>query len=450
MKYTSLLSALTLLVSVQAHAQIITTVAGNENGWEEENTVATEVKLHQPYAIAADNAGNIYFSEPSRHVVRKIDAHGILTTVVGDGTMGTDGNGGPAINAQLVTPCGLAVDGEGNLYIADRGNNVIRRVNKHGIINTAIGCGSYVINGHSGSSPLAFLDKVFDIATDQRGTLYISDAGNNAIKRIDTGGHISVVVGGFSTALPTGGDCGYTGDLWYPENARLQSVAANNEGDVYIADYWDKLIRIMTPSGALGPIAGNQYATEYGTEGCNALSVALAAPRRVVVDHDGNVIFTDVGLARVRKVDHAGKITTVAGGGSVDEDGILATHASVGAMGLAIEPSGNLLIADITHNRIRRVNIASVGTQQVHISEGMQLYPNPNNGMFEISGIAANGEARVDVTDITGRVIYTKMYSCSGILNAKIALPAILPNGMYNSRVTADGKVYVNRFSVER
>jgi sugar lactone lactonase YvrE len=256
--------------------------------------------------VAVDAAGNLLIADTGNNRIRRVDgATGVITTVAGTGPTGSEagsfsGDGGPAVNANLRFPSSVAVDASGNLYIADGGNHRIRRVDSvTGIITTAAGSGSFGFSGDGGPATDAQLAPS-DIAVDASGNLFIADANNNRIRRVDGATGVITTVAGTGTA-------GHSGD------------------------------------------------------GGPATSASLFSPRGVAVDAAGNLFFA-VASNRIRRVDAAtGIITTVAGSGAsgFSGDGGPAISASLfGPAGVAVDAAGNLFIADFRNNRIRRVEAA--------------------------------------------------------------------------------------------
>jgi streptogramin lyase len=241
MKNTGYLILLVALLCPSfTRAQVITTVAGRGTTEYTDGSAAQSVKLGSPWALAADDKGNIYYSEPGLCVVRKIDAEGKVTTVAGNGTAGPVGDGGMATNAQLNNPYGIALDNSGNLYIADAQNNKIRKVDTAGRITSFYGG----------------LSTPFDVAVDDAGNVYVANSGNNQILKISPAKVVTIIASGFSSSLPGGGDCGYSGELWYWVNCRLAGLAVDKKGNVYVADYWENIIRVIYPTGGMAKIAG--------------------------------------------------------------------------------------------------------------------------------------------------------------------------------------------------
>jgi sugar lactone lactonase YvrE len=338
---------------------IITTAAGNgTQGYTGDGGPAAGAELNYPIGVAFDASGNLYIADAENNRVCRVDKAGIITTAAGNGTQGYTGDGGPAAVAELNYPMGVAFDASGNLYIADTENNRIRKVDRAGVITTVAGTGT---QGYSSEGPAisAELNQPTGVAVDNAGNLYIADNQNFCIRRVDTGGFITTVAGN--------GTQGYGGDGGPATGAELDyptGVAVDNAGNLYIADARNNRVRRVDRSGVITTVAGNGV-QGYGGDGGLATSAELNYPAGLAFDASGNLYIADNGNNRIRKVDTRGVIATVAGNGTqgYGGDGGLATSAELNyPAGLAFDASGNLYVADIKNNRIRKVAGAAVGT----------------------------------------------------------------------------------------
>ncbi len=344
-----------------AHAQIISTVAGTgTGGYTGDGGQATSAQIKAPRNLAVDRAGNYFFSDSLNNVIRKVDAAGIISTYVGTGTGGYSGDGGPAREAKVSNPLGIATDQAGNLYIADQYNHVIRKVDTTGVITTVAGKGTSGFSGDGGRATLAQLNGPNDVTVDSAGNLFISDAANNRIRKVDTGGNISTVAGD--------GTGSYGGDGGPATSAQIRiptGVAVDSAGNLFIADvFYNYRIRKVDTTGVISTYAGNGtlgYSNDVG----QATSAPLSATNDLTVDSAGNLFFPEYG--RIRKVDTSGVISIVAGDNRNDirlGDGGPATSASLSPSDVAINGLGNLLIADKGNDRIRKVDTGVAITQQ--------------------------------------------------------------------------------------
>jgi sugar lactone lactonase YvrE len=271
----------------------ITTVAGNGTaGYSGDGGPATAAELSAPNGVAVDSAGNVYIADTSNSVIRKVAAGtGFITTVAGNGTSGYIGNGGPATSAELAYPYGVAVDGAGNLYIADTYNVVIRKVATNGNISTVAGTNIPGYTGDGSTATLAELNYPYGVAVDSSGTLFIADTGNSVIRRVASL-NITTVAGTTSS--------GYSGDGAAATSATLQNpqgVAVDAAGNLFIADTGNIVIREVS-GGNISTVAGNRT-YGYAGDGGAATSAQLNSPYDVVVDSAGEVYISDVSVIRL-------------------------------------------------------------------------------------------------------------------------------------------------------
>ena len=345
---------------------IITTVAGNGSaGQSGDGGPATEAKIDGPQGVAVDALGNLFIGDSGNNRIRKVDSNGIITTVAGKGIPGYSGNRGAATNALLSLPQGCSVDGFGNLYFADWENNAVRKVDATGIITTVAGKGTFGYFGNGGPATNATLSSPVNVAVDGFGNLFISDYGNQRIRKVGTSGIITTVAGN--------GQRGYSGDGGQATNASLlnpRGVAVDSLGNVFIAT--TDRIRRVDPNGIITTVAGNgvtggPIGPNSSGDGLAATNTSVSSPAAVVVDGIGNLFFAVPN--RVRKVDPNRIITTVAGKfipsfGAYSGDGGAATNAqlNLSSSALTVDAFGNLFIADQGNHRIRKVTFATQPT----------------------------------------------------------------------------------------
>ena len=311
---------------------------------------ATQARLAAPSGAAVDSAGNLYIVDSSNHRIRKVDSTGTITTVAGTGESGFSGDGGPATQARLAAPSGAAVDSAGNLYIVDSSNHRIRKVDSTGTITTFAGTGEVGFSGDGGPAIQAQLDTPGGVAVDSTGNLYIADTGNHRIRKVDSTGTITTFAGT--------GEYGFDGDGGSASQARLTlptGVAVDSTGNLYIADTGNHSIRKVDSTGTITTIAG-MGELGFGGDGGPAMMAHLFTPFDVAVDSTGNLYIADNSNHRIRKVDSTGTITTIAGTGGVGfgGDGGPATQGHFYSLfGVAVDGAGNLYIADTGNHRIR-------------------------------------------------------------------------------------------------
>ena len=332
----------------------ITTVTGDGIcGHNGDGSAATHTALRNPTGTAFDSAGNTYIVDSGHDTIRKISTSGVTSTVAGNGTPGFSGDGGGATSAQLSRPTGIAIDGAGDIYIDDFGNNRIRKVYPNGTIQTVAGNGSYGYNGDGEPATQAELDDPQGIALDASGDLYIAEWYGQRVRKVDTDGAISTVAGT--------GTLGYNGDNQAATAAQLATPAAvtvDGAGNLYIADLNNNRVRKVATNGIITTVAGNGTGGFSGDGGPGA-QAELNNPYSVAVDAAGDVYLSDVQNARVRKIRTDGTIVTVAGTGTAgyNGDGQPATSAELNyVVGLAVDGAGNLYLADTGANRVREVS----------------------------------------------------------------------------------------------
>jgi sugar lactone lactonase YvrE len=335
---------------------VITTVIGNgKPGSSGDGGPAKDARLNYPVDLAFDGDGNLYVldlgnpSNPGR--VRKVDRSGRITTVVGPGAVGEAGG---AVLGVTFGATGLAVDAQGNVYVAGGDGNFtdhrVIRVDPSGNVTTVAGTGVAGHSGDGGPATQAELGVAWDVAVDLSGNLYISVG--NQIRRVDTSGVITTIAGT--------GERGFSGDGGPAGSAQLDhvtGVAVDAADNLYLIDEGNGRIRRIDADGIITTIAGNGE-TGYSGDGGLATEARLNAPEHLWVDAEGNVFIADSYNRRVRKVGVDGIITTVAGNGSqsFSGDGGPAMRAGLSKIsGVAIGPDGVLYVADSGHNRIRRV-----------------------------------------------------------------------------------------------
>ncbi len=369
---------------------IISTVAGNgTNGFAGDGGEATNAELSLPVDLTVDGSGNLFVVDGGNNRIREVSTNGVITTVAGDGTVGFAGDGGLAINAELNNPIGLAMDSDSNLYIADKFNNRIRKVDANGVITTYAGNGIQGFAGEGGAATNAELNNPYGVALDGKGDLLISDTGNQRIRKIDMNGIITTVAGN--------GTQGFLGDGGVATNSEVDlpfGLAADGAGNLFVADTFNDRIRKLTATGGslltltnAGSVnAGNYWvilANPYGIIKSSVVSMDVVyPPTSNLVTAAGSQInisaeaFGDQPLfyqwyfngmpisSGSGTAGPEGLVFTIAGGG-VGGLGDLsaATNAELnGPNGVAVDGAGNLFIADTYNNRIRKVDTNGIIT----------------------------------------------------------------------------------------
>jgi uncharacterized protein (TIGR03437 family) len=350
----------TLTVSGGSSPNLITTFAGGgSTTGSGDGGRATSAFFLGPVAVATDNAGNVYFAQTIPDIIRKVNPAGTISTYAGNGNISFAGDGGPALSASFSNIQGLAVDSAGNLYIADTSNQRIRKVAPSGTVSTFAGNGNTGASGDGGPAASATFLGPGAVAVDSAGDVFIADTSNDRIRKVNTAGIISEVAGGAVLA-------GFAGDGGPAIGAGLflpSGVGVDTAGNVYIADVADYRIRKVNSAGVISTVAGTGVKGFSGDGGPAASAqISGVAHMGLVVDSAGNLYFSDQGNHRVRKVTPGGTISTVAGNGlpSFSGDGGPATAAGLNnPLDLALDSAGNLYIADDGNNRIRKVALGA-------------------------------------------------------------------------------------------
>jgi hypothetical protein len=338
--------------TIYASGNIYTLAGLGTNGLSGDNGLAITARFNNPTGVAVDNAGNLYVADSGNNVIRKISS-GIITTVAGNGSAGYSGDNGLATSAQLSNPTGIAIDSTGNIYIADNWNNVIRKVSS-GIITTVAGNGTFGLSGNNGLATSAQLGNPYSVAIDGSGNIFIADTGNDLIRKVSSG---------IITTVAGGGATGYYGNY----NAKCQSafgctslsaisvalvspkgIAVDSAGVMYIADTGYNFIFMVDSSGNITVVAGD------GTWGYTP-SPLLNNPTGIAIDSTNNLCIVDSGNNLIRKMT-TGVISTIAGTGNqgfLGDNGVATSAWLFNPTSISFDGTGNMFIADAKNNRVR-------------------------------------------------------------------------------------------------
>lgn len=333
-------------------AQIIYTIAGTAiAGYNGDGISSSSAQLSYPNAVAVDTAGNVYISDQTNFRIRKITPSGVISTIAGTGVFGFSGDGGLAINAKISGAYDVWVDRYGNVFFADNGNQRIRKISTSGIITTVAGIGIAGFTGDGGLATAARLNNPGGVAVDTAGNIYIGDANNNRIRKVDTAGIISTYAG-----IGTAGSLGDGGLATAAQFSNNGKMSFDKFGNMYVADNGSRKVRKINLSGIITTVAGTGSGGSTG-DGGPATSATFTYPFGVSVDTAGNIFIDDFSNKRVRKVNSSGIISTYAGNGTVgySGDGGLATLAQLAPQASASDKYGNLYVADISNHCIRKI-----------------------------------------------------------------------------------------------
>ncbi len=362
---------------------------------------ATEATLNEPRSVIADSAGNVYIGDYRNHRVRKVAPDGKISTVAGTGIEGDRGDGGPATQAEMSLPLGLALDTQGNLYIAETGGNRVRKVNaSDGKIATVAGTGDVGFSGDGGPATAARFDFLSGLAVDRQGNLYIVDQGNYRLRKVNASdGRISTIAG---TGTP-----GYNGDDIPASTAQLNEtrlITLDAAGDLYLADQVNNRIRKITlSSGVITTVAGSGIGGFGGDNGAPATAL-LNFPTGVAVDAQGNLFIADGSNHRIRKVQAAANVRTVASISAASFTPSLASEALAAAFG------ANLATATQAATSVPLPTTLAGTSLRVRDSQGVErfaplFFVSPGQLNYQVPAGTANGLATVTVNTADGSLL---------------------------------------------
>jgi trimeric autotransporter adhesin len=373
---------------------ILSTVAGSGTaGFSGDNGPATAAALNGPNSVVVTPAGDIFIADSSGFRIRKVSG-GTITTVAGTGVAGFSGDGGPAVSAMLRFIPSMALDAAGSLYLGDSSNGRVRKIS-NGIITTVAGNGNYGVVEEEVPAVSAFLNSPYSVAVDFAGTVYIADTSNSRVRKVENG---------VITTVAGTGSAGFSGDDGPAASAmisRPQGLAVDAAGDVYIADTGTRRIRKVS-NGIITTVAGNGSSGILG-DGGPATEASLNFPSGVAVDPDGNLYIADTSSHRIRKVSD-GKITTIAGngtGGFSGDNGPATSAMLREPRDVAVDTAGNVYISDSRNHRVRKVSngiittVAGNGTEAFFGDGGAGA----SGSLAFPDGLAVDAEGNLSIAD---------------------------------------------------
>src|ERR671923_492588 len=344
---------------MRSSALIFTVVGSGQASYSGDGGLARRAELHQPFDVALDRQGNLYFSEANNHCVRRVARDsGIITTVAGSGQAGYSGDGGPATQARLNSPYGIAIDTADNLYIVDRLNACIRVVEATtGVIRTVAGTGQPGYGGDEGPARQAQLQEPNDIVLDGQGRAFVADVRDHRVRVVD-------LSSGIITTFAGTGEAGSGGAGGPANRATLfgpRALAFGPTGDLYICLRNDHKVRqVDLRTGIIRTVAGTGERGYTGDHG-SALQATFNGPKEIAVDRQGNIVLVDTENHCIRRIDAtSGLVTTVAGTGQPggSGDGGPATAATLRRPhGACVDEVGNIYIGDSENHRVRFVSV---------------------------------------------------------------------------------------------
>ncbi len=401
-------------------------------------------RFNQPNGTAVDSSGNIYVADMQNSVIRKVSSAGVVTTLAGTvGTCGAIDDIGVA--ASFCSPAALAIDSSGNLYVSDTLNQLIRKVTAAGVVTTLAGRLNYP-GAVDGQGTAASFSSPNGIATDSSGNVFVADSGNNVIRKISPTGVVSTIAG---TALNSGyfDGTGPAASFNYP-----YGITVDSNGNVYVADTGNHLIRKISPTGIVTTLAGTVLTC--GANDGTGTAAKFCNPQGLAVDTNGDLFVGDTTNGTIRKISSAGAVTTLAGTatiiGSADGTGSAASFNF--PMGISVDTTGNLYVADSFNNSIRKVTSLGGVTTLAGVSPGANG-TGPAASFSYPSGVAVDTSGNVYVADsynhtirkITSAGVVTTIAGTAGISGSAngtgAAASFFQPTGI---AVDSSGSLYVS------
>ncbi len=426
---------LILLAPLYLNAQNITTVAGNGfQATSGNGGPATNASIDAPIAVSTDGSGNFYLIDGARCLIRKVNSSGIITHFAGRAACFSDtaglssGDGGPATAASFNMPSGMVVDATRKVYIADQGNRRVRMINTAGNIVTIAGTGA--IGGPAGDGGPATNAHLLptDVVTDAAGNLYIADKVQNGVRRVDAATGIITTIAG-TGALGASGDNG-------PATAATldpSGMAIDTHGNIYVVNGNSVVRKIDIASGIITKVAGN-YSIGRTGDGGPATAAGFDHIADIAVDTAGNMYIADMNNNVIRKVNTAGIISCYAGNytAGYSGDGGPANAAKLyNPITVAMDVTNGLLIGDLSNHRIRKVGGFSLSVATLSLNGAITLFPNPATAQLNVASVADKIETAT-ITDLTGRVVFSENYIATAQI--QINLSDLVP-GIYFLRL---------------
>jgi sugar lactone lactonase YvrE len=426
---------LVFIISIEftaSRAQVINSVAGNgTSGYTGDGGSATSAELNNPITAISDTSGNIYISDCYNFSIRKVDLNGNISAFAGTGVQGYSGDGGAATSAQLNFLGGLAIDDSGNVYVADASNSVVRKINRSGIITTIAGNGTSGYSGDGGPAISAQLGVPSGIALDHDGCVFIVDMQFGCLRKVDGAGIISTIIPVSQLLSPTSVVLDSKSNLFICNTAAQQIIKSDTIGN-YI---------VYAGTGAIG----------FAGDGGPATSAKFNFPNysgpgpiiSIGLDKNDRLYIPDCFNNRVRRIDTSGIIHTIAGTGvsGFSGDGGIPTSAKLSApAGVSVDAIGNIFIADWGNQRIREIRVPN-GVSEI-IKRDITIYPNPSGGIFTVE---SNQSGIIEITGEEGLLLERHIITpYSNEIHLKL-----LEAGIYNYQfISKSGLITVGKLSL--
>lgn len=376
---------------------IIHTAAGCACGGD--GVPITWVRTGFPLGMAVDAQGGVYYSDRTTHMVRRIAPDGTATVIAGTGESGFSGDNGPARQARLAAPAGLAIDTAGNLYIAEEQGNRIRRVSAEGTIRTVAGNGISAWSGDGGPATAASLAAPDGVAVDAAGNLYIADTATHRIRKVTTDGIIHTIAGSDQSGLAGDGGPATQALLINP-----RMLAFDHAGNLLIADSSAHVVREITPAGIMQRVAGTGQAAS-GADGGAATATAIWSPWGIAVDAAGDILIGETGATRVRMIDASGIVSTLfsASAYSLATDATGRIWFGGGAVGVASQTGAPFALPPLIFDG-GFTNAAMQQTSEVAPGEIVSIYGAGLGPATPVTGVVSSGVLQTEIGGV--RVLF--------------------------------------------
>ena len=394
-------------------------------GYNGDNIPARSAQLNNPTDIALDRLGNLFIADHENNRIRKVDSNGIITTIVGDGTEGNSGDGGPAIYAQIHWPLSVAVDSDGNVYVSDEHHYGVRKIDIRGIINTIVGTGSYGYSGDGGPASEAQVSRISDVTFDRQGNLFLADMDNNVVRKVDQSGLITTIAGCRTCPFtPSRGDGGPALDalLHAP-----RQVTVDKDGNLFVVQDVGQVVRRVDTSGIISTMAGT-WQQGYNGDGIPATQAELNTPCDIAIDNAGHFLIADAGNHRIRKVAPQGLHAQVPGDGGARfaARGLYYEMDAAGLHQRTVDPETDTILNQFGYNSDDHlVTVSDRFGNQVIIQRNVQGMPeaivSPDGIVTLLTIDSGNLLNRIDFADGS---YYAFEYQVDGLMTAEID-----PNG---------------------
>jgi len=415
------------------NAQTIVTVAGSNDTSLGDGGNANNSSLLGPYDIAIDPSGNLLIADGYHHRIRKVSSAGVITTIAGTGVGGFNGDNILATAAQINFPIGIISDGLGNIYFCDELNNRVRKIGTTGVISTIAGNGVAGFNGDDIQATSAELFAPHCVALDSTGNFYITDCDNHRIRKINSLGQITTIAGN--------GIAGNTGDNGPADSAEINKpygIALDGSGNIFFSDYMENVVRKIDHSTVISTFAGGGVLLG---DGGPADSARLSNPACITFDNFGDLYIADIDQNRIRKVTSGtGVISTVAGNGTLgfSGDNGPATNAELAVpTGVAIDATNNLYVSDFGNGRVRYIDNSTYLQDVQKLDNRVTIYPNPSQGIFSTYIRSLHGEqATVFIYNSAG----DELLKTTSSTNVPIEIKCELSTGVYYLTAILSGK----------